>query len=142
MISAAHILLALALPAHAVVYGGNPHLTLQVDWPGETLTDGAVELGAITVYKCLGGKHEWTPGIPIDPVQGWTMSLPSGNYCSVKFEWDTVMELESDDFTVEYSQSSTTISLTGASQSVTLSPWRVTDGVVYGGNPNLTVTIQ
>lgn len=135
-----------ASPAHAVIYGGNPELTIKVQRPQDDLTGGTVTLETVVLHLCAGGAAMWNVDTQIDPVVGFSMDIPAGNFCEVELVWGDTMELDGDGaygtFALEYDESATWITLVGATQSVELDPVTWTSGVVHGGNPELDLTIQ
>ena len=139
------ILLALALPAaHAVIYGGNPNLTITVDHAD--LDTGYADLTSVRLTSCGGGVTTVSVNDTFDPAEGLTVAIPAGNYCAVTLTWGDVMELEGSSpagsWTAEYDSATTFVPLATPISPVTLSPLDVTSGVIYGGNPNLRLFIQ
>lgn len=144
--------LALALlplvapPSHAVVYGGNPGLHIHVDFPNHTLTLGDVELARVRLHSCAGPVWDTYPNAWIDPVDGWSMLMPAGDWCAVTLSWASDMALDGNaqggTFELAFRGTSTYIPLAATIPAVSLSPFDVVSGVVYGGNPGLHLTIQ
>lgn len=140
--------LALAAPpAEAIIYGGNPHLTLTVNNQGGNFDAGVVRLDEVRMNKCIGGSNVYVVDEVIDPVDGYGLDIDAGNYCSVTLVWATDMTLHGYDnnnsgFGVDYDKDSTVLGLSGSSQSAALIPFEVVFGVIYGGNPHITVAID
>ena len=142
-------LLALALsaaPAHAIVYGGNPDLSLKVDRPPHDIVEASVDLATVRVHTCGGGYTDYTIGDPVDLALGFSIPIANGDYCAVTVFWDSVMTIVGDnpdyDFVLEYSYASTGLQLQGTEQAVGLAPFTLVSGIIYGGNPALVVRIE
>lgn len=137
----------LALPsAHAVIYVGNPDLTITVDRPQHDLTGGSVVLDKVRTHGCLGGTTDYTVDEAIDPVDGWTLGISDGNYCGVTLYWTSAMTLEgvnsSGAFELSYTRSSTYVALATPIPPVGLSPIQVVSGSPGIGLPELQLIIQ
>jgi hypothetical protein len=136
---AAVVLPAVAMAAH---YGGNPCLTLRVERAQADLTEGEVVLHEVQVHPCVGQTLTWTPDATIDPVEGWSTSIPAGDYCAVSVVWGTAMELEGNGYVIEYDQPYTWVQLDGVLQSADLIPFQIVSGSFYGDDPYLVIEID
>lgn len=138
--------LALLTPAHAVIYGGNPELTIWVERSPDDLIDGDVDLTNVKLSVCGGGTTTVSVGAAIDPVAGYTVAIPAGNYCGLTVTWGSVLELTGfgagGAWVGEYDKPSTYFPLASPIAPVALTPFTVTSGVIYGGNPELHAVIQ
>ena len=131
------------LSANASIYIGNPGvLSFHVSRPEHDLDTGSVVLHQLRLHKCNGQTLVWTVDATIDPVEGWGMTIPAGEHCSVTLVWDSAMEIESAAFVVEYDQASTPVQLSSQITPVTLSPIDVVSGTFTGNSPRLVVDID
>lgn len=135
--------LGLSATANAWVYVGNPKVSILVDRPAGDFVSGVVVLERVRIHKCGGGYIDHAVNETIDPVSGWDLAIDSGNYCGVSFDWDSTMTVEGDDWTVEYDEAVTSVTLDGTATVWTgLTPYTVTEGEYSGSPPRLYVTVE
>lgn len=138
--------LALLPSAHAVIYGGNPGLTIDAVRVPNDLTEGSVDLAKVRMHACAGGFTDVTVDDTIDPVASHTVAVPAGNWCGVTLYWDSSMILEGNSpagpYTLAYDEPTTYFALATPIPLVYLTPYEVVTGVIYGGNPGIQLTIQ
>jgi len=130
------------LSANATQYGGNPVLSFHVTRPENDFVAGDVVLHQLRMRKCNNQTVTYTIDDDIDPVDGWSKSIPAGDYCNATLVWDTVMEIDGPSYVLEYDAASTAVPLSGQSQTVVLSPIDVVSGTFSGNLPRLVLTIQ
>lgn len=140
-------LLGLATPdANAVIYVGNPDLTITVDRSQHDLDSGSVQLDKVRMHACSGTTTDYTVSSTIDPVYGYTLGISGGNYCGVTFFWSSSMLLDGTNnngaFEFSYSRSTTYVALATPIPPVGLSPITVVYGSPGLGLPELQVAIQ
>jgi hypothetical protein len=132
--------------AHAVIYGGNPGLSLAVDHDQHDFDSGSVYLTKIRVLNCGSGYTDYSVGEWIDPVAGYQIGISAGDYCNVTLFWGSTLTVDGvgqgGAFGISYSQSVTGLTLGNAPSWADLLPYTVTYGVIYGGNPGVRVVIQ
>ena len=130
--------------ARAWIYCGNPDLGFRVDRPAHDYTYGSVYLSKVRVYNCGTGYTDYTVNETIDPTVGHTLGITGGDLCSAVAYWGSTMVIHgngsSGAFTVEYSETTTTVDLDHATiPPVQLTPYEVTSGTMSGGSPWLGV---
>lgn len=140
------LLAALFTPANtqAIVHGGNPNLHFEVQQGPGYLTEGSVDLDKVRVELCGGGFTDYQVDDTIDPVDGFDLTISGGDLCGVELFWDSEMFLDGvgplGAFSLSYDKASTYVPLPAQPQALT--PWTPETGIVHGGNPNLTLSIQ
>ncbi len=139
---AALSLLAFAPPASAILYGGNPKLHVQVDRPAHDLIGGSATLDRVVLGGCPGAGPAINVYTSFDPVDGIEVNIPAGDWCSVTLEWGDVTEIEGPTFDGESDAETTWTDLDPATPSVDLYPFVVTEGILYGGNPKVVVSVS
>ena len=136
------LLLSLALPAHALIYLGNPQLGFRVDRPADDYVDGSVVLDKIRVHHCAGGYTDVQVDETIDPVAVIRVAIPAGNHCSITWYWASDLDVDGPAFTVRYAGATTTVTLAADIPPVALSPYSVVSGSMSGGGPWLLSVIE
>lgn len=132
-----------AAPAHAMIYGGNPDITMWADRAQHDMIDGYVKLGKVRVNLCGGGVVDYVVNAEIDPVEGYTVNVAGGDFCGVTLFWDTDMTINGGTGTgwgIAYTPSSTYVPI--ASMVAPLTPFTLLYGVIYGGNPDFHIAID
>ncbi len=139
---AALALSVFASPAEAILYGGNPKLVVLIDHAGHDLISGEATLDRVVLGGCPGAGPAIDVDAAFDPVVGIEVGIPAGDWCSVTLEWDGVTTLEATGFAGESDAASTTSDLDPQTPPVSLSPFQVTEGILYGGNPKVVVWVE
>lgn len=137
-------LLLLSSPSDAFIYGGNPELHAHASLPNQDLDFGDAELQAVDLLPCGGGAPTHVSvDEHVDPVAGFDVEVPSGDWCAVVFVWDGAWTLESSEVEITINQAATSVDVsTAAGGTSPLSPFTVDSGFIYGGNPELTASID
>lgn len=128
--------------AHAVIYAGTPNLGFTVARPQFDYVSGSVYLTKVRVHKCAGGYTDYAVGQTIDPVDGYSLGIASGNYCSLTFYWGSTMEIDGPAYSLEYDEATTTVPLATEIAPVALTPYDVVSGSMTGGGPKLLTLID
>jgi hypothetical protein len=136
------LLTALALPAEALVYSGNPNLDFRVDRPADDYQYGSVILDKIRINHCAGGYTDVAVNDTIDPVALQSVAIPAGDHCSVTFYWSSWMDITGPTYVVRYAQSTTTVTLSTEIAPKALTPYSVISGQMSGGSPWLMMQIN
>lgn len=140
------LLLLLVPSASAIIYGGNPELTLQVTRPTGDLDDGGVLLHKVRLVACGGGWTDFVIDETIDPVVGYTLDVSAGDWCTARFYWDNDLILNGTNsngsYRMRYEQDVTVVTLGSPIVPVALTPYVTVFGIIYGGNPELHVVID
>ena len=129
--------------AHAVIFGGNPELTIWAERDPADLTDGAVTLDKVRMDLCNGSPVDYEVDEQIDLIAGYTLAIDDGNYCGATFFWSSDMTLQGstgNGWGIEYTQNATYVPISTMTKALT--PYTVIYGVVYGGNPGLKMAIE
>lgn len=136
----------LALDAHAFVFLGNPDVGFRVDRPQGDYVDGSVILEKLRIHHCGGGYTDYTVDKVVDPVEGYDVTISGGDHCYATWFWDSDMEIDGDGvagpYTVEYTGSTATVTLSNDIDWVALSPWSVVSGTMVGGGPKLLTWVE
>lgn len=124
--------LALNLPAHAVVYAGNPVITLQLDHPNLAMQNASVWLEEVRIHRCDGTVLALPVDEAVDLVAGVEVDAPPGDYCALTLVWDSAVEgeggLPPGSIAWVYEHPSTHVDLGVAMPPVDLAPYTVLDG--------------
>lgn len=128
--------------ASGAIYTGNPVLSLRVDRPQHDLVSGDVGLSTVRMEYCGGGYTDYAVGTTIDPVDGYSLPVSSGDYCGVTLLWSGTMTLYGSNFTLAHSASATYLPLDTSPSTVLLSSTTVVSGSPSSGTPRLSVNIQ
>lgn len=137
------LFLSLVSSAHAVIYGGNPELTVWADRAQHDMIDGYVKLGKVRMNVCNSSPVDYVVNADIDPVAGYTLGIAAGDYCGATFFWDTNMTIDGGTGTgwgIEYTPNSNYLPI--ATMVAPLTPFNLLYGVIYGGNPELHMSID
>lgn len=135
-------LLALALPAHAVVYGGNPGITVRIAHVPDDLDYGVATAVKVRLHACGGGFTDYWIGEAVDPVAGFTIPVDAGNWCAAVVYWEDEPVLYGNSYVIAATETSHGGAL--VANGPTLDPFyhTVIQGVVYGGNPEVILRIE
>lgn len=132
--------------AGAIIYNGNPNLGFRVDRPAGDYLSGSVTVDKVRVHHCAGGYTDHSVNDTIDPVDGYTMAIPSGDECGLTFYWSSALTIDGDGalgaFTVSHSGSTTSVTLEDEIPPTLLGGCTVTSGQMSGGCPWLLVHID
>ena len=141
-------LLSLLLPqAQAVVYGGNPGVTIEVGRAENDLVSAEVLLTKVRVAYCGSGYTDYTVNETVDMVEGYTLTILGGNLCAIIPYWGEDLLMEGNGqygaFSLLYENNTTPVTVqAGGTMTAPLVPFTWESGVVYGGNPEVKITIQ
>jgi hypothetical protein len=136
------LVLTFAHNADAAIYSGNPEIVFKVDRAAHDLTAAAVTVDKIRVNYCGGGYTDYSVGHDADLVAGWSIIVSGGDFCGIRAYWTSVISIESDTFGLEYDHAYTDVSVGSTIPPVALAPFTVIWGAIYGGNPELHLTIR
>lgn len=142
------MLLSLALSfvsaSHATIYGGNPQLFLSVDRPEHDLASVEVDLDKVRMHHCQGGYTDYEVDGAVDLVEGHVLAISAGDYCGITVYWASVMTLYgvNDAYVLEYDDATDALSIGSTIPPVSLAPFEVVLGTIYGGNPVLSAIIE
>lgn len=139
--AAAALCLLVPSPAHAILYGGNPKLHIQVDRPAQDLVGGVATLDRVVLGGCPGAGPAVEVYADFDPVDGIDVDIPAGDWCSVTLEWGDVTQIEATGFEGESDASQTWTDLDPQTLSVSLAPFTVTQGTMSGAGPKVIVHV-
>lgn len=128
--------------ADAAIYGGNPKVVVMIDHDGQGLLQGGARLHRLRLHGCAGAGPSLWVDQDFDPVSGLEVPIPAGDWCGVTLEWEGPIWLEADSFAGVSDAASSWSDLDPATPGAALQPFRVTEGVVYGGNPKLVVWVE
>ena len=138
------LFLSLVASAHAGIYGGNPGISVWADRAQHDMNDGYAKLGKVRVHICGGNTVvDYTVDEEIDPVEGYTVTVNGGDFCGVTFFWDTDVTIHGGTGTgwgIAYTPSSTYLPI--STMVAPLTPFNLLYGVIYGGNPELHMSID
>jgi hypothetical protein len=136
------VALALPVPAHAVIYIGNPTLGFRVDRPANDYVDGSVYLIGVRVHYCGGGYDDYAVGQTIDPVAGYTVTVSGGNLCGATWAWGSTMSIEGPAYDLEAYDDTTFFAIDGDIDPVALEDWDVVSGTYSGLGPYGVLSIH
>src|SRR5690349_4510374 len=91
--------LMLGADASAYVYIGNPILTVVATRVQGDLTVTSGHLDTLRVHRCAGGYVDHAVDETVDLVDGWTFTLPPGDYCGVSLRWGSSVEVSNGSWT-------------------------------------------
>lgn len=140
------LLSAVATPARAVFYFGNPVLDFRVDRPADDYVEGTVTVDKVRVYHCGGGYTDYPVADTIDPVVVNHVEIDAGDHCGLTFFWSSDLDIDGDGslgaFTVRYEEATTAVTLDTDIDPVALAPYSVVSGSMPGGAPWLLTNIE
>jgi hypothetical protein len=133
------------------IIGGNPTTDFRVDRPSGDLVSGDVVLGSVRFNACTGGGSSTVQvNATVDPVDGFSIVTPNGDWCSVTVNWDQnqgPMVLDGNNgsaFELEFFGGSTTLNING-DRSVSpadVAPYNVIYGQPGSAAPRLYAVIN
>lgn len=136
-------LLALAPPAHAAVYSGNPDLDFRVDRAEGDLVDGNVLLNKLRITRCDGTWVDYPINKWVDPVAGFTKrDVIGGNLCLATWYLTSTMVVAHDDFVVQTDTPTLVVDLDPFDDQFALPGVYVKSGDFWGGALQVHSTIQ
>lgn len=130
--------------ASAGVFVGNPTTKVQLEYSSALLVSGLATLEKITMEYCDGTEVDHDFDAEIDPVEGVEFQAGTGEVCHLTAHWSSNIEATAVAglFTIESWDLTTTVALSGATQSASLSGWSVVAGTAPQGAPELVVTFD
>lgn len=129
-------------PARAVVYTGNPTVTIRVDRLAHDYVSGEVELEGVRVHHCAGGSTDHPVGEIIDPVEGFELPISAGDHCGLTLYWGSSLDITGPGYVVRYDEPSTDVVLDDPIDKVELTPYSVVSGSMGGAGPWLVTSID
>lgn len=139
------------LAALPLIIGGNPTTDFHVDRTTGDLTGGDVVLSSVRFDACTGGGSSTIQvNATVDPVGGFSVVTPNGDWCSVTVNWDQnqgPMVLDGNNgsaFELEYFGGSTTLAIRndGTVSTADLAPFNVIYGQPGSAAPRLYAVIN
>ena len=113
------LLMTLFVPvADAYVYWGNPTLKLEVNTIDGDALYGASEIMGVRLHRCDADEEEEDIYVfqTIDPVAGWELSIPEGDYCEAQIRWDGPTKVYVSDGVIRSNALVTTLKLEPSGQ--------------------------
>lgn len=134
--------LTFATNASATVFLGNPKLGVHAEVGDAWLAQGWTSVSDVTVVYCDGTEEVHPIDDDVDLATGFSFDAGTGDACSLRIEWTSTIELDSDEFSLEDWSVVTEVPLSGAVQSAALNEWVVTSGTVPSEQPMIVVEID
>ncbi len=129
--------------AHAFIYVGSPVLDIVVDRPAHDLTSGWTTVDKVRMHKCDGAYTDFEVDAALDPTDGFTVTITSGDWCGATVVWADDVLTASSSWGLRYEEPWTTVELDGYDPaSVPLTPYTVVTGTMSGLAPRLYVTVE
>ena len=134
-----------SLPARAIIYGGNPTLTVHIERAEGDLDGGLASPQKVRLHACGGGYTDFAIGGTVDPVEGFSVPVVAGNWCGIVLFWEEPTTLWGEnssgpwEITVHDPAHGGAL---GSSPTVVPLYFTVEEGIIYGGNPTLVLSIQ
>ncbi|MEO0605717.1 MAG: hypothetical protein AAF211_30070 [Myxococcota bacterium] len=147
-LSLAFLAVLVVSEADAGVYVGNPgsKLRLTLDRGPDDLVAGGGTVSSVRIWYCGGGYADYTVN---DIVQPWEpdldVTIDGGHLCSATVSFSGTVSIDGDGafgpFTVESTETSVVVPLSGATQSAPFASYSVVSGTMSPGAPRVRIDL-
>lgn len=143
VLSALVVVASAALTPPSPAHAAGPELKLEVHRPEADINSAKGDIDFVRMHDCSSGTTDYDVSDTVELVGGWTLDIDAGAWCSVTVFWDSELIITGGappaSFELSYDESVTDVDV---DDSEDLTPFTVVNGFVYGGNPQISSSVD